>query len=243
MLDKFLRRTALVALALALAASCGSGDPSPDVTSLRVLFIGNSHTYVNDLPALVADMARATGKSLEYSVEARPGFGLEDHWNVGNAQRLIREEDFDVVVLQQGPSALPESQVNLREWGTRFAELIEANGGRPAFYMVWPSRDRPFDRDGVRTSYTNAATAVGGILAPAGEVWREVWRRDANMALYDPDGVHGSLMGTYAAALSVYGMLFGVSPVGVPAPSPIAPGIATLLQESAQVANETYGRR
>ncbi len=241
MLGTFLPRSALAALAL--AASCGNGDPGPDPSTLRVLFIGNSHTVVNDLPAMVAEMARATGRSLEYRVEARPGYGLEDHWAAGTAQQLIRDHDFDVVVLQQGPSSLPESQANLRTWATKFAEVIIANGGRPAFYMVWPARDRPGDRDGVRTSYTNAAQAVAGILAPAGEVWREAWRTDPNLALYDADGVHGSLMGTYAAALSVYGMLFGVSPVGVPVLSGIAPGAGALLQESARVANATYGRR
>jgi hypothetical protein len=242
MISTFLRRTALVALAL--VASCGSGDPdSGSPSALRVLFIGNSHTQVNNLPDLVADMARASGKAFEYDVEVQGGFGLEDHWGVGNAQRKIREGDYDVVVLQQGPSALPESQANLRQWGQTFAELIREHGGRPAFYMVWPSADRAFDRDGVRTSYTNAAEATDGILAPAGEVWREAWRTDRNLPLYDTDGVHGSLLGTYAAALSVYGQLFGVSPVGVPAPAAITPGVATLLQESARVANETYGRR
>lgn len=242
MLGSIFRSLALAAVTL--ASSCGGddgGDPSPD--TLSVLFIGNSHTAVNNLPSMVADMARATGKSFEYDVEARGGYGLEDHWAVGAAQRRIRDNHYDVVVLQQGPSALPESQVNLREWGTMFADVILANGARPAFYMVWPSQDRPGDRDGVRTSYTNAAQSVGGMLAPAGEVWREAWRTDASLALYDADGVHGSLMGTYAAALSVYGMLFGVSPVGVPAPSAIPAGTVQLLQESARVANETYGRR
>ena len=243
MLSTFLRRTALVALTLVV--SCGSGDSdssgSPD--ALRVLFIGNSHTQAHNLPELVADMARAGGKAFAYDVELRGGYGLEDHWAVGNAQRKIRDGDYDVVVLQQGPSALPESQENLMRWGQTFAELIRENGGRPAFYMVWPSSDRAFDRDGVRTSYTNAAVATDGILAPAGEVWREAWRSDRNLPLYDTDGVHGSLMGTYAAALSVYGQLFGVSPVGLPAPAGIAPGVVTLLQESARVANETYGRR
>lgn len=240
MLNTFLRRTALVALVL--ATSCGNGDPD-NLNTLRVLFIGNSHTLVNDLPAMVADMARAAGKELVYEVEAQGGYGLEDHWAAGRAQRLIRERDFDVVMLQQGPSALPESQVNLREWGTAFADLIVANGGRPGFYMVWPAQGRPGDRDGVRQSYTAAARHTGGLLAPAGEVWREAWKVDPDLVLYDADGVHASRMGTYAAALSIYGVLFRESPVGTQAAAGIPPSAVPLLQEAARVANAMYGRQ
>lgn len=241
MLSTLTRRTALVALAL--VTSCGNGSDPGTPAELRVLFVGNSHTAVNSLPALVNQMASASGRTLTFRVEARPNFSLEDHWTIGNAPALIREGGWDVVVMQQGSSALPESQRNLLEWGGRLSDLIKANGGRPMFYMVWPTTDRTGDRDAVRQSYTNVAVANDAMLAPAGEVWREAWRTDGSLALYDPDGLHGSLMGTYAAALSVYGILFGVSPVGAAAPAGILPGVATLLQESARVANERYGRR
>ena len=70
--------------------SCGGSSMDTPEESLRVLFIGNSHTYVNDLPALVAQMAQATGSTLEYQTIARPNFGLMDHWAVGEAQEAIR---------------------------------------------------------------------------------------------------------------------------------------------------------
>ena len=68
------------------------------------------------------------------------GFSLEDHWNQGTAQRRIAEGGWSVVVLQQGPSSLPESQVALREWTVRFDTVIRASGARTALYMVWPDR-------------------------------------------------------------------------------------------------------
>ncbi len=211
--------------------------------SLRVLFVGNSPTYVNDLPAMVAQMALATGSTLEYEAITRPNFSLEDHWALGLAPTAIRGGDWDYVVMQQGPSSLPESRENLVEWGSRFAQLIHDNGGRPAFYMVWPSSNRPGDRDGVRTSYTAAANATDGVLAPAGEAWRAAWRRDQNLALYDPDGVHGSRLGTYLAAVTVYEQLFRKSPLQLPAPSGMSPSTAQLLHEAAAEADAEYGRR
>jgi hypothetical protein len=50
------------------------------------------------------------------------GFNLEDHWNVGEARSALATHNFDVVVMQQGPSALLESQIDLQLWAKRWAD-------------------------------------------------------------------------------------------------------------------------
>ena len=88
---------------------------------LRVLFVGNSFTYTNDLPAIVAALAEATGqKQFTYKSIAFPDFSLEDHWQQGEARKAIAEKRWDFVVMQQGPSALPESRTLLLEYARRF---------------------------------------------------------------------------------------------------------------------------
>src|SRR6185295_7619357 len=104
---------------------------------------------------------------------------LEDHWARGDAQRAIAEGGWFAVVLQQGPSALPESQVLLREYTKRFDAVIRKTGAKTALYMVWPSQARFQDFDGVSASYTVAAADVRGLLLPAGDAWRAAWKRDA----------------------------------------------------------------
>lgn len=89
------------------------------VPSLRVLFVGNSLTATNDLPAVVATLARSSGRKLEYQTVAFGGYSLEDHWNQGDARAALASRKWDVVVMQQGPSALPEGQAHLREWASR----------------------------------------------------------------------------------------------------------------------------
>ena len=94
------------------------------------------------------------------------GFSLEDHWNQGTAPRRIAEGGWSIVVLQQGPSSLPESQASLRQWTARFDTSIRANGGRTALYMVWPESSRRHAFDAVSRSYAQAAEDVGGMLLP-----------------------------------------------------------------------------
>jgi hypothetical protein len=196
----------------------------------RVLFIGNSLTYANDLPKLVETLARAKGVQIKTEMVAFPDFSLEDHWQQGDALRAIRRGGWSLVVLQQGPSAMPESQVLLREYVKRFDAEIRKAGGKTGLYMVWPSRARMQDFAGVGASYRAAAKEVGGLLFPAGEAWQAAWTRDSSLALYSPDGLHPSREGTYLAALVIATKAFGVSPMGMPAPG-IAPATARLLQD------------
>lgn len=218
---------------------------------MRVLFLGSSLTYNNDMPHLVQAFAREVGQSLDVVTVAKGGFSFEDHCKRGAALSTLRKGPWNYVVMQQGPSTLTASRRNMLEWARKLAAPIRQAGARPALYMVWPSEDRLAYFDEVRTSYQLAAEAVDGMMIPAGEAWRAAWRRDPDVPLYRRDREHPSPTGSFLAALSIFGMLFDRSPVGLPAKvqlasgsfAQVSPGLAKLLQESAEEANQTYGRR
>lgn len=209
-------RSLLLSLALAAAASCGTAPevgPAPD---LRILFIGNSLTAENDLPGLVRAFAGSDpARRVVVSSVAFGGYSLEDHWNRGDALRAISADRWDYVALQQGPSALPESRVLLIDYATRFAGPIRRAGGRPALYMVWPELSREADWQAVTDSYAAAAEAVNGVLFPAGEALRSARAADPGLVLFEADGFHPSLAGSYAVALVIYARAAGVSPIGL----------------------------
>ncbi len=209
-------RSSLLSL-FALASLCtSSAISSPQ--ELRVLFIGNSLTYSNDLPAIVAALAEASQqKRFIYKTIVMPNFSLEDHWNQGDAQKAIAKDKWDVVVLQQGPSGLPESRQMLLDYTRRFAKAIRAVGAKPALYQVWPSAARFNDFPRVLESYKLAAEDVNGLLLPVGAAWRAAWNREAKLALYAEDQFHPSALGSYLAALVMYEKLLGKSLLGLPA--------------------------
>ena len=193
-----------------------SGFAQAPGNSARVLFIGNSLTYTHDLPAMVATLARAAGKPMQVESVALPDFGLEEHWQQGDARTAIARGGWTFVVLQQGPSALPESRRILIDYVKRFDKEIKASGAKTALYMVWPSQQRRGDFSGVSQSYRAAASEVGAIVMPVGDAWREAWAKDPKLALYGPDGFHPSPMGTYLAALVIYRQLTGTAPPALP---------------------------
>ena len=223
-------RVLLGAASLAPASSCsadtsptvvgpspdpGPGSAGPAPAGERVLFVGNSLTQGNDLPLLVEALSQSGGRPLSVDSVTYGGVSLEDHWG-RHTQDRIAAGGWRYVVLQQGPSALLESRVNLREWAARFDTVIKQAGARTALYMVWPESYRREVFPDVSESYRLAAQDVGGILLPVGDAWQAAWRRNAALPLYGSDGFHPTLTASYLAALTIYSGLTGGSPVGLP---------------------------
>ncbi|HEX7831155.1 MAG TPA: SGNH/GDSL hydrolase family protein [Thermoanaerobaculia bacterium] len=170
----------------------------PAFSATRVLFIGNSLTYANDLPSMVVKLAKAEKRELVTKTLAFPDYSLEDHLNDRRTLAALRER-WDFIVVQQGPSAMEESRTLLLRDIKRIAE--KARDAKLVLFMVWPSRARIGDFARVDESYTLAAKSVGGILAPAGREWRASKELDA---LYGPDGFHPSERGSQVAAEVIY---------------------------------------
>jgi hypothetical protein len=200
----------LAALALATLA-CTQDPPTGPTGELgsRVLFIGNSLTYTNDLPAMVRVMAESAGTPLVTGMVAEAGMSLEDHWSRGDARAMVASGRWDVVVLQQGPSALPSSRENLRQWAGRWAAAIREAGAVPVVYMPWPESWRMSAFDSVSLSYHVAAEVASAPLVPGGDAWQAAWRRDSSLALYGGDGFHPSRLGTYVVAVAAWARLTG----------------------------------
>lgn len=223
----------VVLLLLFLVGSGCLGNPSevePPIgdAELRVLFIGNSLTYTNNLPAMVQTVAEAAGHTLAYVVATAPNFSLEDHW-YAEISSTIGAVGADLVVLQQGPSSLPENQEHLRTWTETLTDVIRDVGGEPVLFMVWPEQTRMEAFDAVYNSYRGAATAVDGIFAPAGQVWRLVWETHPEMPFYGPDGFHPSNLGSQVAALTLFRVMFDEPVVDLPSRlEPTTSGLPTL---------------
>ena len=237
----------LLALVGAVGVACSSAPSGPNLPQLigegrRVLFIGNSLTYWNDLPLIVQALAdSAGGTSLAVMTVAFPDYNLDDHRARGAAQRAIALGGWEVVVLQQGPSSVEENRVQLRQSVGMLNGEIRAVSATPALYSVWPSAARRGDFDRAIESYTLAAQDVSGLLFPVAAAWLAAWQRDPTLGLYSPDGLHPSIAGSYLAALVMYGVLYDRSPVGLPPRVRLASGghlgvtpeIAAVLQEAA----------
>ena len=217
----------------------------------HVLFIGNSLTYENDLPGTLVAIGGSVGDTIRVRSVAKPNYALVDHLSDGEALFELRQDRWEYVILQQGPSTLPVNRDSLALWTTWWDPYIRAQSARPALLMVWPDASRKAFFEDCRRAYLNAAQGVSGVMLPAGEAWTIAWQTDPTLAFYGGDNYHPSPLGTYLAALVIYERVTGhdarllprtndgraVSngvPIGLPAAT------ALLLQESAHAANLRY---
>jgi hypothetical protein len=191
----------------AQASVCEIKNTDTDsVTTL--LFVGNSLTYTNDLPALVEAFAKKKGRKIKTIMLAYPDYALEDHWNDGKLQKLLATEHIDFVIAQQGPSSQQEGRKLLLDYGARIKTLCDFHHVRLAFFMVWPALVNFSTFDGVIKNYTDAATQTNSILCAVGKTWKENCISNNDYSWYGPDMFHPSQKGSEAAAEIIYISLF-----------------------------------
>jgi len=178
-------------------------DSLPDGISnydFSILFVGNSLTSTNNLPGLVRDRAFENGITIDTKMVAYNNFGLEDHWFEGQVQTLIETNNYDFVVVQQGPSSQGYGRSSLIEYGGYIKDVCDANDAELAYFMVWPSLQYYDTFAGVIRNYTDAANINDALLCPVGLHWQNFFDLSNDFSYYGPDGFHPSLEGSKSAA-------------------------------------------
>lgn len=219
---KYLLILPLVLLSMSLKAA----------DTLKVLFIGNSYTYVNDLPAKISGLATAGGDVFEYQMSAPGGYTLEQHSTDATTLNYIMQGGWDYVVLQeqsQRPS-FHDGQVaaQVYPYARKLDSLVHEYNpcGRTVFYMTWGRKNGDATNCAVwppvctyegmdsllQLRYTIMAEDNDAWLSPVSKVWRFLRNNSPAINLYQADESHPAPAGTYAAALSFYSLFFGKDP-------------------------------
>lgn len=207
----------------AVAAAPARRAPKKETAS--VLFIGNSYTYVNDLPGVVAAMAKAGKPKLKTQSYTAGGAALIEFWEEpehAKARELVKQGGFDYVVLQdQSVTPCSSPQWTLK-FGGKWAQLAQFGKSKPVFFLTWAHRTpdgSAFDaamQDELTAVYRRVARENDALLAPVGEAWRRWYQKHPNESLHTDDGSHPNALGTYLAGCVFYAVLTGKSAVGLP---------------------------
>ena len=209
-----MQRAILVMLAFLLVRGATFGDERP----LRVFFVGNSYTFVNDLPGVLAGLAEASrGRRILTGQYTPGGYTLEQHVKDGKAMEGLKNENWDVVVLQE-QSVLPVFQpARMYDGARKLHETIKSQAARTLFYLTWARKGQPQMQEGLNQAYLSIAKELHANIAPVGTAWQRAMKENPALELYMQDGSHPSPEGTYLAACVFYATLLDKSPLGLPA--------------------------
>ena len=182
---------------------------------LKTLFIGNSFTARNDLPGLIAQMARARGKLLEYHLISVGGASLRRHWNGGEALKAINNGGYSLVVLQEQSTLPIKNPRRMHESVRLFDRAIKDVGGKTVLYMTWARQYAPETQQAITDAYWGISRELCALVVPVGVAWQSILRKHDHPVLFDRDQSHPTLAGSYLAACVFLGTLFQQSPVGL----------------------------
>jgi hypothetical protein len=221
-------RLLAIVLVLAGAPSAWADD------SLRVLFIGNSYTYVNDLPGLFLGLSEAGGRTVRTDACAFGGYSLDDHTRTQATLDKIAQDSWSFVALQE-QSVIP----TIHHWRCNsmypaahlLDSIIRLQGVRTAFYMTWgrkyggqqsygdslsPDFGDYFEmQESLRVAYEEIADELSSTLVPVGMAFARARHIDSFVDLWQGDNSHPTLEGSYLGACVFYAVLHAANPVGL----------------------------
>ena len=181
---------------------------------MKILFIGNSYTYFNDMPALFHAECEKKGAFADVKSVTAGGYMLsqflsdEDEYG-RRVKQLLNDEKFDYVVMQE-QSVLPATdKAAFLKSVSELTALIRKNGAKPVLYQTWGRAEgcETLDRLGMthdghhealKRAYEEAAKENGAILVYAGDRFDEAYKKGEQV--FDPDGSHPSLPGSQIIA-------------------------------------------
>jgi hypothetical protein len=227
--------TTLVFFALLQHGALGASPVGDDVAGarsdrpgMRVLFVGNSLTFVNDMPKLLMRLVASDPANRPlFAARYAPG-GSRLELDVGKQalDDLLEQVRWDDVVLQEN-SSIPSYDLATRERymypaARTLVAQIRARAMQPLFFLTWGYRDGNTAggypdsyramQDRLTTGYDDIAGQLAVPIAPVGTAWAAALAERPSLDLWQPDGLHPSLGGSYLTACVFYALLYHRDP-------------------------------
>ena len=185
---------------------------------LRVLFVGNSLVYVNNLPATLRALAAAQAAPARITTATfvAPGGTVAERWKDGHAAVALRGGKWDAIVLQERGGLLAcmvdveqraQGECRASERSHRqFADLAMEHGSRTLLLATWgPDEAWQLKLD---RAIKQLASRTSADVVPAGSVLRAYAAQHPQTPTF-PDKVHPNLPATLIMAAQLYRAITG----------------------------------
>jgi len=197
---------------------------------MKLLFIGNSHTYYNDVAGTVLHLLEATGEKSHVTMLTRSGKALGHHATDPAVSFNLRYGKYDFVIAQDRGSVF-EGEA-FEAGAAAIKKMADEAGTRFMLYMPWaPLDNRAAQRD-MTEGYLSFCRREHCRFSPVGETFTRLLSTEPPHTLYREDGKHATALGGYAAAVTIFYTVTGrkraIDPTRINDPG-IAAGIAPEL--------------
>lgn len=199
----------------------------------KILFVGNSHTYYNDMPKMFKGLCDADKINCEVTSITSPGYKLSqfaDKTNMYGSQvyQALTNNTWDYVVLQENRAVLVEKEEEAEAAVNTLYTLIHNAGAKMVIYATQPNNigstfkvnslslflsDFQIEQILTRNNF-KIADEYDGLVAASGTNFMRVMQDYPKITMYKTDNLHPSVTGSYLAACTIYNTIFDRSPYG-----------------------------
>ena len=174
---------------------------------MKVLFIGNSHTFVHYVPMRVKWFFEKQGKEIDIARLTYPGVGLDFHIKQSQTYLNLLYGNYDAVVLQHNAHPFPGKE-SVISGGKAIAGICPEQT-RIYLYMTWSEKNNPEGQKVMSEAYRELAEEINATVCPVGEWWWKIAEAYGE-ELYFADGEHSSVLGASLAAVVIGRTLLGM---------------------------------
>jgi hypothetical protein len=215
----------------------------------NVLFIGNSFTFMNNMPTMFKEIAESKGKKVYVDSVVEGGKDLKHHSSQVETYEKIKTKKWDYLILQGHSNELaqPESKIDINTlpYAKKIVDSVRATNScvQIVMYMTWAYKNgnpkwsviSSYDsmQYRIKNQYLRFADLLDARVSPVGEVWKNVRVNYSGINLYDPDNQHPSPAGSYLSACTHFASIFGESPIGNKAPAPLDEKVRQIIEFNA----------
>jgi hypothetical protein len=208
-------------------------DRSPD--ALKVLFIGNSYTFANNMPRIFASLVHSgnSSKPLKIYSSSFPSYTLREHLNDNRTLSALEHEGpWDYVVLQERSYFPITEPKQMEDACVELNKKIKGIGARTVLLQTWADLKTPEYQPVINNVCRKIGNRIGATVVSAGEIWPSAAR---SAQLYGEDGHHPSVAGSFLVACCLYKALLGKDPRTLPGETEsslgLSPNIARQIKD------------
>lgn len=169
---------------------------------MKLLFIGNSHTYYNSMPETVFRLLEATGDKPHVTMLSEGGKGLAYHVSTPATNINIRCGRYDAVIAQDRASMFDAAA--FRDAAKALKDMTERVHTKFFLFMPWTGRDHRAAQRDMTEIYHDFCRSNNCFFAPVGEVFGRILQHEPPELLYREDGKHATPVGSYLAAVTIF---------------------------------------
>ncbi len=193
---------------------------------MNVLFIGNSYTYVHNVPQLFWALAKENGKDITVDSVTKGARKLYENLDPADEKHgeiisLTTKKEYDVLILQEQSylgitdyQSFEKGVLGLNKLISPKKTVLYATWGRkegcPLLQTLGLTSEEMFLA--LEKAYLQAAKTIQAEVSPVGRCFNEITKQHGDIDLYSPDLSHQSYIGSCVAAVCHYKTLFGKMP-------------------------------